>query len=122
MSEEKMVELVRDALRERGIEHEVVAAGQFNPRVHSGGLFVGGLAGGDAGSLLGGMGESVGMGAGRSRACAPPTPPLGCPPRCSSAPPPQRCRRLSAPKPLPVELRRGLRWGPTKAPQSQPGS
>jgi hypothetical protein len=36
MSEEKMVELVRDALRERGIEHEVVAAGQFNPRGHSG--------------------------------------------------------------------------------------
>jgi hypothetical protein len=64
MSEEKMVELVQGALRERGIEDEVVAAGQFNPRGHSGGLFVGGLAGGDAGSLLGGVGESVGTGAG----------------------------------------------------------
>jgi hypothetical protein len=64
MSEERMVELVQGALRERGIEDEVVAAGQFNPRGHSGGLFVGGLAGGDAGSRLGGVGESVGTGAG----------------------------------------------------------
>jgi hypothetical protein len=65
MSEEKMVELVQGALRERGIEDEVVAAGQFNPRGHSGGLFVGGLAGADAGGrLLGGVGESVALGAG----------------------------------------------------------
>ena len=64
MSEERMVELVQDALRERGIDDEVVAAGQFNPRGHTGGLFVGGLVGGDAGSLLGGVGESVGVGAG----------------------------------------------------------
>jgi hypothetical protein len=64
MSEERMVELVQGALREGGIEDEVVAAGQFNPRGHSGGLFVGGLAGGDAGSRLGGVGESVGTGAG----------------------------------------------------------
>ena len=64
MSEERMVELVQNALRERGIDDEVVAAGQFNPRGHTGGLFVGGLVGGDAGSLLGGVGESVGVGAG----------------------------------------------------------
>jgi hypothetical protein len=64
MSEEKMVELVQGALRERGIEDRVVAAGQFNPRGHTGGLFVGGLAGGDAGSLPGGAGESVGVGVG----------------------------------------------------------
>jgi hypothetical protein len=64
MSEEKMVELLQGALDERGIEDQVVAAGQFNPRGHTGGLFVGGLVGGDAGSLLGGVGESVGTGAG----------------------------------------------------------
>jgi hypothetical protein len=60
MSEERMVELVQGALRERGIEDEVVAAGQFNPRGHSGGLFVGG----DAGRMVGGVAESVALGAG----------------------------------------------------------
>lgn len=64
MSEERMVELVQNALSERGIEDEVIAAGQFNPRGHSGGLFVGGLTGGDVGSMFGGAGESVGTGAG----------------------------------------------------------
>jgi hypothetical protein len=64
MSEEKMVELLQGALEKRGIEDEVVAAGQFNPRGHTGGLFVGGLVGGDAGSLLGGVADSVGTGAG----------------------------------------------------------
>lgn len=64
MSEERMVELVQNALSERGIEDEVIAAGQFNPRGHSGGLFVGGLTGDDVGSMFGGAGESVGTGAG----------------------------------------------------------
>ena len=64
MSEETMVELLQGALEERGIEDRVEAAGQFNPRGHSGGMFVGGLLGGDAGSALGGVGESVGVGAG----------------------------------------------------------
>jgi hypothetical protein len=64
MSEERMVEVVQGALRERGIEDRVEAVGQFNPRGHTGGMFVGGLLGGDAGSLLGGVGESVGVGAG----------------------------------------------------------
>jgi len=59
-----MVELVEDALRARGIDDQVIAAGQFNPRGHSGGLFVGGLAGGDLGGALGGVGEGVGLGAG----------------------------------------------------------
>ena len=36
-----MVNAVQGALRARGIEDEVVAAGQFNPRGHSGGLFLG---------------------------------------------------------------------------------
>ncbi len=64
MSEETMVELVQKALEERGIKDRVEAVGQFNPRGHSGGMFVGGLMGGDAGSALGGVGESVGVGAG----------------------------------------------------------
>jgi hypothetical protein len=60
MSEERMVELVQKALEKRGIEDEVVAAGQFNPRGHTGGLFIGGVAGGDAGSVFGSMGDAVG--------------------------------------------------------------
>jgi hypothetical protein len=59
-----MVELVQKALRERGIDDQIVAVGQFNPRGHTGGMFVGGLMGGDAGGGLGSLGESVGVGAG----------------------------------------------------------
>jgi hypothetical protein len=64
MSEETMVELVQRALEARGIDDRVEAVGQFNPRGHSGGMFVGGLLGGDAGSAIGGVGESVGVAAG----------------------------------------------------------
>jgi hypothetical protein len=64
MSEERMVELVQGALQVRGIDDRIEAAGQFNPRGHSGGLFVGGLAGGDATGPLGGAAESVGTAAG----------------------------------------------------------
>jgi hypothetical protein len=64
LSEERLVELVQDALRERGIGDQIIAVGQFNPRGHSGGMFVGGLLGGDAGGGLGSLGESVGVGAG----------------------------------------------------------
>lgn len=64
MSEDRMVQLVQDALAQRGIEDEIVAAGQFNPRGHTGGLFVGGLVGGDAGGLVGGLAESVGTAGG----------------------------------------------------------
>lgn len=64
MSEESMIELIQAALSARGIEDELVAVGQFNPRGHTGGMFVGGLAGGDAGGVLGELGESVGVGAG----------------------------------------------------------
>jgi hypothetical protein len=59
-----MLELVQDALAARGIDDRVVAVGQFEPRGHTGGLFVGGLLGGDAGGLLGAVGEAVGTGAG----------------------------------------------------------
>jgi hypothetical protein len=64
MSEERMLELVQEGLAARGIDDRVVAVGQFEPRGHTGGLFVGGLLGGDAGGLLGAVGEAVGTGAG----------------------------------------------------------
>jgi hypothetical protein len=59
-----MVGLVQDALNERGIDDQIIAVGQFNPRGHTGGLFVGGLLGSDAGGALGAIGEGVGLGAG----------------------------------------------------------
>ena len=55
-----MVGLVQGALAAQGIADEVVAAGQFNPRGHTGGMFAGGLTGSEAGGLLGGVGEAVG--------------------------------------------------------------
>lgn len=64
MSEEKMVGLVQSALAAGGITDEVTAAGQFYPRGHTGGMFVGGLVGGDAGGMLGEAGEAVGLGLG----------------------------------------------------------
>jgi hypothetical protein len=48
-----MVELVQDALAASGIRDDVLAAGQFSPRVQTGGMFAGGLAGSEAGGLLG---------------------------------------------------------------------
>jgi hypothetical protein len=62
MSEERMVALVQEALRERGIDDEVLAVGQFEPRGHTGGLFIGGLAGDEAGGAIGlGAGSLAGM-------------------------------------------------------------
>ncbi len=60
-----MIELVQGALAARGIEDELEAVGQFNPRGHTGGLFVGGLVGSDAGGAIGGaVGDAIGLGAG----------------------------------------------------------
>jgi len=64
MSEERMVELVRQALGKRGVDDDVLAVGEFNPRGHTGGLFVGGLAGDAAAGALGNVGEAVGLAAG----------------------------------------------------------
>jgi hypothetical protein len=64
MSEERMVELLQGALAASGIKDEVLAAGQFNPRGHTGGMFAGGLAGSEAGGLLGEAGEIAGQEAG----------------------------------------------------------
>ena len=58
---DEMPALVQRALEARGIHDEVVAAGEFNPRGHSGAMFAGGLAGGEVGGTLGGLGEDVGV-------------------------------------------------------------
>ena len=63
MSEEGMELAVQEALTREGIDEQVVAAGQFNPRGQSGSLFAGGMAG----SELAGPGrvaEDVGEAAG----------------------------------------------------------
>lgn len=60
-----MLELVQGALRDSGIEDELIAVGQFNPRGHTGGLFAGGLTGSDvAGHLGGNIAGDIGLAAG----------------------------------------------------------
>src|SRR4029077_15135835 len=46
MSEAERVSLVQGALKDRGIDDEILAAGQFEPRGRSGSAFIGGLIGG----------------------------------------------------------------------------
>src|SRR4051794_17464412 len=60
MSEEKIVDVVNEALAAAGIEDTVVAAGEFNPRGHSGAGFAGGLLGGDVGDAIGGPASGIG--------------------------------------------------------------
>jgi hypothetical protein len=64
MSEATMVELAQAALQARGIDDRIEVAGQFSPRGHSGGMFAGGLVGGELGEGLGGVGEAIGVGVG----------------------------------------------------------
>jgi hypothetical protein len=64
MSEEGMERAVQQALAREGIGDEVIAAGQFNPRGHTGSMFGGGLAGGSVGEIGGKVGEAVGEVAG----------------------------------------------------------
>jgi hypothetical protein len=65
MSEATMIELVQSALDRFGIQDEVLAVGQFNPRGHVGGMFAGGLAGGGVGDRLGGnLAGGIGTAAG----------------------------------------------------------
>lgn len=64
MSEEQMIELAQGALGAWGVDDRIVSAGQFNPRGHTGGMFAGGLVGGDAAAAIGGMAEGVGVAAG----------------------------------------------------------
>lgn len=64
MSEERIVDLVHQELVKRGIQDDVIVAGEFNPRGHTGGLFAGALVGADAGGIAGRVGEDVGLPAG----------------------------------------------------------
>jgi hypothetical protein len=59
MSEEKIVDVVNEALAGAGIEDTVIAAGEFNPRGHSGAGFAGGLIGCDVGDLIGGLAGGI---------------------------------------------------------------
>ncbi len=60
MSEEKIVEVVNQALAAAGVQDTVMAAGEFNPRGHSGAGFAGGWIGGDIGGSIGSLGDSIG--------------------------------------------------------------
>jgi hypothetical protein len=64
MSEEKIVDVVNEALASAGIQDTVIAAGEFNPRGHSGAGFAGGLIGGDIGDSIGSAAGSIGTAAG----------------------------------------------------------
>ena len=64
MKEAHMVEAVQEALGRLGIDNEVVAAGMFFPRGHTGAMFAGGLVGGGIGDALGGAAGDVGVVAG----------------------------------------------------------
>jgi hypothetical protein len=64
MSEEKMLEAVQAALAQRGIEDKLIAAGQFMPRGHTGGTFLGAVVGDAAGSVGGDIAEAAGEVAG----------------------------------------------------------
>jgi hypothetical protein len=64
MSEEKIVEVVNEALASAGIEDKVLAAGEFNPRGHSGAGFAGGLIGGDIGDTIGSPAGGIGAAGG----------------------------------------------------------
>ena len=59
-----MERAVQQALAREGIDEQVLAAGQFNPRGHTGSMFAGGLAGGEIGGAAGSVGEAVGEVAG----------------------------------------------------------
>jgi hypothetical protein len=64
MSEEKIVDVVNEALAAAGIEDTVVDAGEFNHRGHSGAGFAGGLIGGDVGDSIGGLAGGIGTAGG----------------------------------------------------------
>jgi hypothetical protein len=65
MSEESMVAVVQDALSQLGVDDRIDSVGQFYPRGHTGGMFVGGLSGGAVGDAIGGgVGDAIGLGAG----------------------------------------------------------
>ena len=64
MSEERIVEVVNEALVSAGIKDTVIEAGEFNPRGHSGAGFAGGLIGGDVGDVIGSSAGGIGTAGG----------------------------------------------------------
>ena len=64
MSEKGMEAAVQQALAREGIAGEVVAAGQFNPRGHSGSMVAGQMAGDELGGIAGAAGAAAGSIAG----------------------------------------------------------
>jgi hypothetical protein len=64
VSEEKMIDVMNDALASAGIEDTVTAVGEFYPRGHTGGGFAGSLIGGELGDSLGGLAGAVGTAGG----------------------------------------------------------
>jgi hypothetical protein len=59
MSEHTMIQSVEVALRGLGVSEEVTAAGQFQPRGHTGSMFAGGMIGDSLAGGLGGAADSV---------------------------------------------------------------
>ncbi len=68
MSEESMERSVQEALAHGGIADEVLVAGQFMPRGHSGSLVLGGMVGDSLGGIAGAAGGAVGTIAGMAGA------------------------------------------------------
>jgi hypothetical protein len=64
MSEERIVEVVNEALASAGIGDTVIAAGEFYPRGHTGAGFAGGLIGGDIGDAIGPPAGGIGTAGG----------------------------------------------------------
>jgi len=64
VAEQKMVDAVQQGLEQAGIDDRVIAAGQFNPRGHSGGMVAGAMVGGDAGGIAGAAGGAAGFAGG----------------------------------------------------------
>ena len=59
MSEERMVASITTALERLGAPEDVEAAGEFQPRGHTGAMFAGGFIGDTLGGSLPGPGDSV---------------------------------------------------------------
>jgi hypothetical protein len=79
MSEEKIVEVVNEALAAAGVEDTVTAAGELEPRGHSGAGFAGGLIGSDIGDAIGSAAGGIAPVGGYMAARGRTTPPPACP-------------------------------------------
>ena len=61
MDEQELVQRVGEVLAEQGVTEEVLAAGIFFPRGHTGAMFAGGAVGEGLGGSLSGLAGSVGV-------------------------------------------------------------